>query len=295
MPRPLRNARHLAHALAVLREGLPLRTASIRFGIDRRALARHARAAGVALGAPGRPEAYPLDHAAFAAVSTPLQAYVLGLLTADGCVHVPSDGRAPIISLGVRAADVYLCEQVCDAVGTSPARIDRYTATARGKAHAAARVAVSSRGIADDLARYGVLLRKTERTAYPHHLPPDLQRHWLRGLWDGDGATAYRTDGVAHVHLGFCGSHGLVDDVRAVLVARCGLALRPALSRNGVSRVCWRTQWRGRDDVRRIARYFYAAGGPALARKRDVLLEALGLSLAELLADGAAGDRRPAV
>jgi hypothetical protein len=132
--------------------------------------------------------------------------------------------------------------------------------------------------MADDLARHGVVPNKTDRTTYPHRLAPDLQRHWLRGLWDGDGATAYRTHGVARLHLGYCGSHALVADVRRVLVERCGLSLTPALSPNGRSEVCWRTQWRGRDDVRRIARYLFGAGGPALPRKRDTLLEALGVT-----------------
>lgn len=282
MPRPLANADRLIDALALLRAGDPLRAVEAKLGVNRRTLARVARHARIPLAAPGHPEEYPLDHAAFAAIATPLQAYVLGLLTADGCVHEPTDGRAPIISLAVRAPDVYLCEQVCAAFGTSPARIASYTARVRGKSHPAVRVAVSSRRIADDLARYGIMPDKTARTTYPHRLAPELQRHWLRGLWDGDGATAYRTAGVARVHLGYCGSHALITDVRQVLAERCALSLTPALTPNGRSQVCWRTQWRGRDDVRRIARYLYADGGPALARKQDVLLEALELSLAAL-------------
>jgi hypothetical protein len=90
---------------------------------------------------------------------------------------------------------------------------------------------------------------------------------------------------VARLHLGFCGSHALIADVRQVLVERCALSLTPALSPNGRSEVCWRTQWRGRGDVRRIARYLFGADGPSLPRKRATLLEALGISLADLVGD----------
>jgi hypothetical protein len=285
MPRRLRNADRLADALALLRAGESLRAVEAQLGINRRSLADYARRAKIPLAAPGHPEEYPLDHGAFAAVASPAQAYMVGLLMADGCVHEPIDGRAPIVSLVVRAADVYLCEQFCAVVGTPPERIRYFMATARGKAYPAAGVAVSSRRLADDLAQHGVVPNKTDRTEYAHHLPLDLQRHWLRGLWDGDGATAYRTDGVARLHLGFCGSYALIADVRQVLVERCALSLTPALSPNGRSQVCWRTQWRGRDDVRRIAAYLFGAGGPSLPRKRATLLEALGLSHAELVAD----------
>jgi hypothetical protein len=42
--------------------------------------------------------------------------------------------------------------------------------------------------------------------------------------------------------------------------------------------------------VRRIAAYLFAAGGPSLPRKRDALLEALGLSLTDLVAGRLARD-----
>jgi hypothetical protein len=168
-------------------------------------------------------------------------------------------------------------------------------AKSRGKRYPAAVVAVSSRRLADDLARHGVVARKTCRTAFPHHLPLALQRHWVRGLWDGDGTTAYRTRGVARRHVGICGSRSLVAEVREVLIARCALALRPAISRNGRSHVCWRTQWRGRHDVGRLADYLFAEGGPALPRKRDVLLEALAHARPKHVGEGPAVDSESAV
>jgi hypothetical protein len=89
MPRSLRNGHRLADALALLRAGEP---PPRRRGAARRQ-PPHARPPGASRRDPARrprpPRGVPARHEAFAAVVTPLHAYVLGLLTADGCVHEP--------------------------------------------------------------------------------------------------------------------------------------------------------------------------------------------------------------
>jgi hypothetical protein len=279
MPRSLRNSEFLHDALDALRHGAPLREVELQFGINRKTLAVHARAAGIVVRAPGHPEVYPVHHEALDDVREPQQAWLLGLLTADGSVYERPNGiGAPIISLKVRAGDVTLLERVAAILGTSPTRIYHYEARVRDRAYPVAALAVSSRPLAGALARSGVVPRKSERTIYPWALPEHLQRYWLLGLFDGDGITAYqRADGTYGLNFGWCGSPGLMTTLAHLLPRRLGLGLTPCVSRNGFRWTCARVQWRARGDVERLVAYLYDSDGAALclARKRDALLRAL--------------------
>ena len=278
MPRLLRNADHLPEALARVAAGASLSAVERDLGINRNSLRNRARAAGIPTRKSGAQQRYEINHRAFSAVRRPDQAYVLGLLAADGNVHYPKNGRAPILSLRVQAQDAWLVSITCRVLGTDDSRIRHWFTTLDGREHAVAGVAVSSGKIAKDLSRYGVVPRKSYTLTFPHHLPVALQRHWLRGLFDGDGVTAYVTDGVPRINLGYCGTQDLMTALADLLYERCGLARRPATSQNGPRPTNWRVQWRGREDVHRIAEYLYGDGGLALSldRKRELLLQALG-------------------
>lgn len=278
MPRSLQNHDRLELGLARLAEGESLRAVERDLEINRKSLAVRARAAGIELASPGHPEEYAINHLAFADVRRPDQAYVLGVLAADGCVHVPKDGRAPMIGLHVQASDAWMLRTTCRVLGTDYARIRRWDATVRGRRHAVAGLQVSSAQIAADLARNGIGPGKTFNLSFPRQLSVRLQRHWLRGFFDGDGSTAYVSKGQPKVNVGFCGPRTLMADIARTLYKRCGLKLLPTVSQNGARPTNWRVQWRDRADVHRIVEYLYADGGATLSllRKRALLLRALG-------------------
>lgn len=278
MPRPLRNSELLSLALSRVAAGDSLSEVERAFNINRKSLAARARAAGLSIPKSGAQERYAINHSAFTSIRRPEQAYLIGLLAADGNVHKPKDGRAPIISLRVQAQDAWLASLTCRVLGTEESRIRHWFTELHGKSHAVAGVAVSSKQIARDLARYGVVPRKSYSMKFPDKLPSPLQRHWLRGFFDGDGITAYVSGGAPRVNVGFCGPYDLMNTIAKLLHERCGLHLRPAISRNGLSATNYRIQWRRRDDVHRIAEYLYGDGGVALSlrRKRELLLQALG-------------------
>ncbi|WP_434480830.1 hypothetical protein [Gemmatimonas sp.] len=265
-------------ALSQVADGDSLREVARELNINRKSLGDRARAAAISIPRSGGQERYVIDHAAFSRIRRPDQAYVLGLLAADGNVHHPKDGRAPIISLRVQAQDEWLVSVTCRVMGTDEGRIRHWFTELHGRKHAVAGVAVSSKRIAHDLAEFGVVPRKSSGMDFPHKLTLPLQRHWLRGFFDGDGITAYVSSGEPRINLGFCGPYDLMNTIALLLYERCGLQLRPAISQNGISATNHRIQWRGREDVHRIAEYLYGDGGAALSlwRKRDLLLQSLG-------------------
>jgi hypothetical protein len=230
MPRPLRNAHRLTEALTRIAAGDTLSAVERDLHINRKSVGDRARLVGIKIPTSGGQEKYAINHRAFSTLRTAEQAYVLGLLAADGNVHHPKNGRAPIISLRVQAQDVWLVRMACRVLGTEERRIRHWSTLFNGREHPVSGVAVSSAKLAKDLARHGVTPRKSVDLSFPHHLPESLQRHWLRGLFDGDGITAYVTDGVPRLNLGYCGTKGLMSTLADLLYERCGLTLRPAVT-----------------------------------------------------------------
>jgi hypothetical protein len=204
------------------------------------------------------------DEAAFAVVDTPEKAYWLGILITDGYVVEPGRTGSPLV--GLQMTDREAAEGFRDFLGLqNPVlRIEP-----RGERHQTMyRAVCHSRRTARDLARFGVVPRKSHGTFLPL-LAEDLMPHLLRGLFDGDGTASRRADGRALV--GFCGSERLVAEVRMWLICRLGVSDN-RVHENGTIRY---VQWSHRSDVRRIARYIYGGGGPRLARKYALLGECL--------------------
>jgi hypothetical protein len=286
MPRVLRSRDQLEFALALVQQGHSLHEAQRRTGVNRKSLTRLARERAIPISRPGHPERYPLDHAAFAAPVSLDAAYVGGVLAGDGNLYLPKDGRAPMLSVKVRAGDAEVLLRVVSVLGTSVQRIYEYDAVVGGRRYPVAALQVSSARIAADLAALGVVPGKTARLQFPAVLPLELQRHWIRGVYDADGVTAYRRGGrVLAQHLGFTGSRALVGTLATTLATRCGLSLCPTVRPSTAAQTCWVIAWRRWDDVARIVSYMYANGGAAycLQRKYLALCDALGLAPATAL------------
>src|ERR1044072_591190 len=144
----------------------------------------------------------PFDEAAFAAVDRPEKAYWLGILITDGYVIEAARTGSPLV--GLQMTDREAAEGFRDFLGLQHPvlRIEP-----RGERHQVMyRAVCHSRRMARDLARFGVVPRKSHSTFLPL-LGEELMPHLLRGLFDGDGTASRRADGQALV--GFCGSERL--------------------------------------------------------------------------------------
>ncbi|HEX7312998.1 MAG TPA: LAGLIDADG family homing endonuclease [Pyrinomonadaceae bacterium] len=204
------------------------------------------------------------DEAAFAAVDTTEKAYWLGILITDGYVVEPKGVGSPLV--GLQMTDREAAEGFRTFLGLQHPvlRIEP-----KGERHQPMyRAVCHSRRMANDLARFGVIPRKSHSTFLPL-LAEELMPHLLRGLFDGDGTASRRADG--QVLVGFCGSERLVAEVRMWLICRLGVSDN-RVHENGTIRY---VQWSHRSDVRRVARYLYSGDGPRLSRKYELLGECL--------------------
>lgn len=113
-------------------------------------------------------------HDYFAVVDCPERAYILGLLAADGNVSEPH----PRVIFGLQAKDAHLVEFVRD-------RLNPEASVWRDR-KGFAKMQITSRQMVADLARFGIVPRKSRILAWPAHLG-ELLRPFLLGYFDGDG------------------------------------------------------------------------------------------------------------
>lgn len=122
------------------------------------------------------------DERFFSVIDSEAKAYFLGFIAADGCVT----GKCTEIS--IKDSDIQILQdfkEVLNYTGEityarrSPN--DGYGGTDR------VRLRLNSNLMVQDLATHGVTPRKTFTQRFPTTIPYELERHFVRGLWDGDG------------------------------------------------------------------------------------------------------------
>jgi DNA-binding CsgD family transcriptional regulator len=121
------------------------------------------------------------DRDMFYNVDTEEKAYILGLLYADGC-NEPDRNR---ITLNLKASDIALVEQVRDVFYE-----DRPVLIKKAKnetSEETASLVICNETISKDLENLGVVARKSLILEYPDFYLGDLENHFIRGYFDGDG------------------------------------------------------------------------------------------------------------
>ena len=160
-----------------------------------------------------------LNEHFFERIDNEASAYFLGLIISDGNVFHVDDGRQDSISITLDDEDVYLLQTFKDMTGGSCA----IAKDGRG----CRQFAIRSNLMAEDLAEYGVVPRKSFHTYLPD-VPDDMMPHLIRGIFDGDGcAWAGNWHGKFCHSLGFCGTHRLMSDIVEYTYEHWGLKKKP--------------------------------------------------------------------
>jgi len=154
-----------------------------------------------------------------------MKAYLLGLLAADGNVYVNKVRAENKISLKLHINDESLVRRARDAL--APTVNFTYP-----KPHYI-RFEVCSKQMMLDLAKYGVVPRKTYNLPWPAALPEDMTVPFLLGYFDGDGSIGvYKPrpeKGMYEPYLqwGIIGHYDFLLDARKRILSWCGVELAP--------------------------------------------------------------------
>jgi hypothetical protein len=155
-------------------------------------------------------------HDYFREVTTADQAYILGLLAADGCIG----SEHPRVTLGLQAKDASAVEFVRDRLNPEA----NLCPVADGRVV----LQVTSQQMVTDLARYGIVPRKTRILVWPSWLG-ELQRLFLLGYFDGDGSIFLPRDRYGQERPGWTvcsGSEKFLIEMKYFVMASAGVRLQ---------------------------------------------------------------------
>jgi hypothetical protein len=163
-----------------------------------------------------RPWAYDLNENFFAKIDTEEKAYILGLLATDGCVAV-GKSHSYRVFLCLQARDEHILRQVLKAMDANSPIHDRPKGSFPGSGPMKY-IAVTSRKLVADLAKVGIGPRKSLTLTFSK-VSARIERHYVRGLFDGDGSLNSKG-------FYFLGTEALIDGVIDAVQRHTGVCLK---------------------------------------------------------------------
>ena len=156
----------------------------------------------------------------FQEINEEAKAYFLGLLISDGNVFKDNTGRQASISITLDLKDEYMLEKFKEVLqaNTSVGHDGR----------GCGQIAVRSNIMAEDLAKYGVVPRKSYNTYLPL-ISKEMMPHLIRGIFDGDGSIMAKSNPSNDGHnrflhsISFCGTHQLMEDISNYILENLGI------------------------------------------------------------------------
>jgi hypothetical protein len=194
---------------------------------------------------------YATNRDFFAQIDTPEKAYILGFIVADGSVH--KNGKT--VDISVKESDAGILTAIARELHCDARLHRKLSAGGYGNVpRTMMRLHLCGRKLASDLNALGVYSGKTVSATYPS-IPAHLERHMIRGLWDGDGY-------VGKGQFSLVGTPAVVDGVTEAVKRHTGRRLKPKWD-NG-----YRSAYGNRSDAC-VLRWMYQDASISLARKAE--------------------------
>lgn len=131
---------------------------------------------------------YKTNENYFSNIVTEKQAYLLGMLYADGCVTKPKGNRQLSITLSLQEEDFNIVKLMADEICPGREPFLSYPPSVEKKGWKKRSVlTVVSDILGNDLIRLGCGIQKTEKGISFPSLDPSLTHHFIRGYFDGNG------------------------------------------------------------------------------------------------------------
>lgn len=115
----------------------------------------------------------------FKVIDTPMKAWTLGLIAADGSIF----GKTGQLKLELHRKDLEIVEAVRDEVAPAARIAFRHT-----RSTPTAAFVIQNPGLRADLASHGVVAAKSLITVWPAGVPDGLINSFICGYYDGDGS-----------------------------------------------------------------------------------------------------------
>lgn len=202
----------------------------------------------------------------FEKIDSEEKAYWLGFMYADGYVC----DKKYTIELQLQEKDYDHVVKFANFLELDTSAIRRKTNSVGDKKFISYRVSVRSKKMFNDLVNLGCIPRKSLIIKYPKNLGKRYMKHFIRGVFDGDGTISHTQDhrGFMRTSVSFLGTKDLLDGIANFLHLRGkDIPLKEPIFYEKSNVYCIR--FGGSFIAERIYKAFYKNSSIYLDRKRD--------------------------
>ena len=228
-------------------------------GVDRGTLSIRLKKDGVSV-VQHNNRKYHVDNAYFDVIDTEEKAYWLGFLYADGYLS-KSDHR---IQLALAAIDKDHLEKFNQALSSNYLLYFKQVSL-KGKIFDTYMVQIFGKQLHQSLSRLGCSPQKTFDLTFPlNKMPSDLYRHFIRGIFDGDGSLCKAnpcSKNFFHIRIS-SGCPAFLKEINEVVHEQCG-----SLFYLRKEHTCWDLRLWKEDLARKFLNYIYEDATIFLDRK----------------------------
>jgi hypothetical protein len=251
------------------RSGTSLRELSREYPQGRNTLAALIKGAGVSIrDNMENSRKYHHDENYFEKIDTQEKAYWLGFIYADGFIESKRVGLGnQKFGITLSSCDIDHVDKFKQCIkATNP--IKTYSGSGYNVSGQYSRILLTSQKTVEDLKRAGVVEQKTLKLDFPSEdiVPKNLQRHFVRGYFDGDGSLSYwtrkgKSKDTRSYLLGFTGTYDFLRGINSFFEK--DLAIRP-------SHNAYQINFGGNVQLKSFLSTLYEDASVYLDRKHDV-------------------------
>lgn len=196
-------------------------------------------------------------------------AYLLGFIYADGNIELDKYNRPTRLGFGLSSKDEVLLEWIKDELkyqGNITRQIQKLKVTQ--KEYPISRLRISSRKLCQGLYDLGAVNQKTFKITWPKCLPSHLERHFIRGYFDGDGSLTVRNDSTQNPVACLLGTKELLKEIQNKFSDFYDKKIGSLYKRNNI----YVLYIHGKPSCKSFCKWLYLDSGIALERKRQKAL-----------------------
>lgn len=196
------------------------------------------------------------------------KAYLLGLLKTDGFIKKGKDNRQSRWGISLKESDKILLEQIKTIINS-----DSILSKDRRKGKECYSLEITNEKMCNDLAKYEILPNKTYLLTDIHieQIPEILQKHYLRGLLDGDGSIfiekRYNQIGISFTGYSENFVYSFQQAIDSILNRKQSNKIQKANA--------YFCKWKGNIICNEILHYLYSDSNIFLPRKKEFYLNSI--------------------
>lgn len=199
---------------------------------------------------------YNIDETVFDTLDNEHAAYWLGFIYADG--YIPIDRN--YLSVGLQVKDEDHLHKLKEFLNTN-APIRYY----KQNNYIQARLSVSSFRLCEELRGLGIIVGRNNFTLSAKFLTRDTQRHFIRGLVDGDGWVSKNNKSPL---VGVVGQHDILDWINSIVHDELSLDIQEK-EKVGKNNIVQSISFRGRLQAVKLASWLYDGASIFMPRKYE--------------------------